>query len=169
MRKIFALLSILLTTSIVVQFYLAAVGVFSSPDDELFSFHGMNGRFIIPVLGLLTTIAAAVARAGKRLVWLSVLPLFLVLFQTVLFILTGVIFNVGPPSEGEVFVIPLGATLILGLHAVNGAAIFFISTMLIRRSWTLAFGAHTQPRVVTVDGDGSTSPHPTSYPVEGVR
>lgn len=145
MRKVFAVLCILLTTSLVVQFYFAAVGVFSNPDDELFSLHAANGRMVLPLLGLLVIIAAAVARAGKRIIWLSALPLVLVLFQTVLFILTGTIFNVGPPSEGEPMVIPMGATLMLGFHAVNGAAIFYISTMLIRRSWKLAFAAQPQP------------------------
>jgi len=140
MRKVFAVLTILLTLSVVVQFYLAAVGVFSNPEVKLFSIHGMNGRIVIPILILLTIVAAAVAHVGKRLIWLSVLPLILVLFQTVLFILTGTIFNVGPPTEGAPPIdIPAGATIMLGFHAVNGAAIFFVCTMLIRRSWPLAF------------------------------
>jgi hypothetical protein len=135
MRKLFFVLTILLTASLVLQFYFAAIGVFSKPEDELFTIHGTNGRMVIPLLALLTIIAAALARAGKRTIWLSVLPLVLVLFQTVLFIITGAIFNVGPESD----VVPIGATIMLGFHAVNGVAILFIASVLIRRSFRLAF------------------------------
>lgn len=154
MRKLFAFLAILLTASIIVQFYLAAVGVFSNPDDGLFSMHSMFGRYGIPLLALLLFIAAAVARVGRKLILMSLLPLVLVLFQTVLFILTGTIFNVGPPSEGVEMLIPLGASLMLGLHAVNGTAIFFICTVLVRRSWKLAFVGRLEPNVAA-DATGS--------------
>nr|WP_281068005.1 DUF6220 domain-containing protein [Arthrobacter stackebrandtii] len=151
------------------QFYLAAVGVFSNPEDELFILHAMNGRFVLPLLALLLIISAALAHAGKRLIWLSVLPLVLVLFQTVLFILTGTIFNVGPPSEGEAISIPLAATFMLAFHAVNGAVIFFTCTVLIRRSWKLAFGAQTVPVTNPDDAVPARSMDAPTGSVEEVR
>lgn len=169
MRKVFAFLAILLTVSTIVQFYLAAVGVFSNPDDGLFSMHSMLGRFGIPLLALLLIIAAAVARVGKKLIWMSVLPLVLVLFQTVLFVLTGTIFNVGPPSEGVEMLIPLGASLMLGLHAVNGAAIFFICTVLVRRSWKLAFLGPLVPSVAPEATGRGLAGQPTTSQAKNAR
>lgn len=140
MRKIFAVVAILLTASLVLQIYLAAVGVFSRPEDELFALHGTNGRIVLPILALLTILAAAFARTGRRTVWLSVLPLALILFQTVLFILTGALFSVTEESTE----IPLGATLVLSLHGLIGLTALWIASILARRSWRLAF-----PRTTT--------------------
>jgi carbon starvation protein CstA len=129
MRKLFLTIAVLFTASVVVQLYLAAVGVFSDPEDDLFAWHGANGRIVLPILALLLIVTAALARAGKRTIWLSVLPLVLILFQTVLFIITGLIFGLDestPPS--------LPATLILSLHAVNGTAILLLGVLLIVRA-----------------------------------
>jgi len=138
MRKVFAVLAALLTLVVVLQFYFAAVGVFSEPADELFIIHGENGRIVIRSLALLTLIAAAIARAGRRTIWLSALTLGLVLFQTVLFILVGVIFGIGPENLD---VIPVGATIMLGFHAINGVAILAVSAAVARRAWALGFGS----------------------------
>ncbi|MFC5931380.1 hypothetical protein D6T64_08295 [Cryobacterium melibiosiphilum] len=147
MRKVFAVLSVLLTASLVLQFYLAAVGVFSDPEDELFALHGTNGRIVLPILALLVLLAAVFARAGRRVIWLSALPLILVLFQTVLFIVVGAAFGLTEEDQ----VIPLAATLVIALHAIVGLTAFFVATMLIRRSWPGAFprqGAGGEPALV---------------------
>ena len=131
MRKLFLVVTILFTASVILQLYFAAVGVFSNPEDELFAWHGTNGRIVLPILALLLIVTAALARAGKRTIWLSVLPLVLILFQTVLFILTGVIFGLDESSHAEP---PLAATLFLSLHAVNGAAILLLGVLLVVRA-----------------------------------
>ncbi len=131
MRKLFLTIAVLFTAAVIVQLYLAAVGVFSNPEDELFSWHGTNGRIVLPLLAILLIVSAALARAGKRTIWLSVLPLVLILFQTVLFILTGVIFGVDEASHAAP---PLGATLFLSLHGVNGAAILLLGVLLVVRA-----------------------------------
>ncbi|MCD2442696.1 DUF6220 domain-containing protein [Agromyces sp. SYSU K20354] len=131
MRKLFLTIAWLFTAAVVLQLYFAAVGVFSNPDDELFSWHAMNGRFVLPILALLLIVTAALARAGKRTIWLSVLPLVLILFQTVLFILTGVIFGLDESSIADP---PLAATLVVSLHAINGTAILLIGVLLIVRA-----------------------------------
>lgn len=129
MRKLFLTIAVLFTASVVVQLYLAAVGVFSDPEDELFAWHGTNGRIVLPILALLLIVSAALARAGKRTIWLSVLPLVLVLFQTVLFILTAMGFGLDEHTAP-----PLAATLVLSLHAVNGTAILLLGVLLIVRA-----------------------------------
>jgi len=131
MRKLFLTVAVLFTASVVVQLYLAAVGVFSDPEDELFAWHGTNGRIVLPILALLLIVSAALARAGRRTIWLSVLPLVLIVFQTVLFIVTGAIFGLGPDSHASP---PLAATLIVSLHAVNGTAILLLGVLLIVRA-----------------------------------
>ena len=128
MRKVFVVTSVLLVASGVVQLYFAAFGVFSHPEN--FDPHGVNGRMILPALALLNIIAAAIARAGGRTIGFSVLPLVLILFQTVLFIITGAIFGVGPESE----TVPVGASILLGLHGINGLAIIGVSGALVSRA-----------------------------------
>lgn len=131
MRKVFLVVTILFTAAVVLQLYLAAVGVFSDPEDELFAWHGTNGRIVLPILALLLIITAALARAGKRTIWLSVLPFVLLIVQTLLFILTGVIFGLDESSHAAP---PLGATLFLSLHGLNGAAILLVGVLLVNRA-----------------------------------
>ena len=131
MRKLFLTVAVLFTAAVVLQLYFAAVGVFSNPEDELFSWHGTNGRIVLPILAILLIVSAALARAGRRTILLSVVPLVLILFQTVLFILTAVIFGLDESSHAAP---PLGATLVLGLHAVNGTAILLLGVLLVVRA-----------------------------------
>ena len=156
MRKLFLTVAWLFTAAVVLQLYFAAVGVFSNPEDELFSWHGTNGRIVLPLLALLLIVTAALARAGKRTIWLSVLPLVLIIFQTVLFILTGVIFGL---DESDHAAPPLGATLMLGLHAVNGTAILLLGVLLIVRARRLVREG-TPVKSVEPDVDETPAPVP---------
>ena len=131
MRKLYFAVTVLLTAAVVLQLYLAAVGVFSNPEDELFAWHGMNGRVVLPILALLTIVVAALARAGKRTIWLSVLPFALLILQTLIFVVGGMIFGLGPDDHANP---PLGATLFIALHGVNGAAILLTSGWLAVRA-----------------------------------
>ncbi|MET1044689.1 MAG: DUF6220 domain-containing protein [Microbacteriaceae bacterium] len=130
MRKLFLVLTILLIISLTVQFYFAAYGVFSTDPMEGFAFHAMNGRFVLPILALLVIIGAALARAGGRTIGLSVVPLALILFQTVLFILTGAVTGASEESAE----VPVAASIMLGFHAIVGLAAFVVSYMLIQRA-----------------------------------
>ncbi|WP_166871038.1 MULTISPECIES: DUF6220 domain-containing protein [unclassified Salinibacterium] len=142
MRKLFLVLTILLIISLTVQFYFAAYAVFSTDVEEGFFLHGMNGRFVLPILALLVIIGAALARAGGRTIGLSVVPLALILFQTVLFIITGAV--TGAEGGGE---IPVAASIMLGFHAIVGLAAFVVSYMLIQRARRLiATGSATVDR-----------------------
>jgi len=150
MRKVFVVVTGLLTLSTALQIYFAAMGVFSVPDDHLFVIHGTNGRIVLPILVLLTILTAALARAGKRTIWLSVIVLGLLILQTLFFILTGVIFGVTEESSE----VPLGATLFVSLHGLNGLAIIALSATLFARARRLA----REPRETARAAQAPTSP-----------
>ncbi|MDQ0576551.1 DUF6220 domain-containing protein [Agromyces albus] len=153
MRKVFFVLSGLVVLAVVVQFYFAAIGVFSEPEDELSAIHGTNGRMVLPVLIILWIISAALARAGRGTIGLTFLALGLLLFQTVLFILTGLLTGSTPPPDGHV---TMSGTIMLGFHAINGLAILWVSTIVLRRSKRLAFS--TPARATTPDEEPEAVP-----------
>jgi len=162
MRKFFLVVTILFTAAVVLQLYLAAVGVFSNPADELFAWHGMNGRVVLPILALLLIVTAALARAGRRTIWLSVLPLVLLITQTLLFILTSVIFDLTPASWAAP---PLGATLVLALHGLNGAAILLVGVLLVSRARKLVKEGRRPSGTATDTGVATSA---AAEPVEAV-
>ncbi len=151
MRKVFFIISVLAIAAVVLQFYFAGLGVFSVPEEHLFAIHGMNGRIVLPVLFLLLIITAAIARAGKRTIWLTVLAFGLLIVQTLIFILTGLIFGVGPESAE----IPFAATATVSLHALNGVAILFVLSVITRRAWALAF--RTPPRATAAPAEAAAT------------
>jgi hypothetical protein len=150
MRKTFLVISVLVVVAVVMQFYFAAVGVFSDPDDELFAIHGTSGRIVLPLLMILSIVFAALAKAGRRTVWLAVLGFGLLLFQTILFILTGVLTGSEPPP-GE---ITTAGTVMLGFHALNGLAILGVTGTVASRARALvAEGRVPSPASTTAPGN----------------
>ena len=135
-RITFSIVSILLVTAVVLQLYFAGMGVFSDPADELFSIHAWNGRIVLPLLILLTLIFAALAKAGRKTIWLSALLIGLLILQTLIFVITGLIFGIGPETPHP----PLAATMLVSLHPVNGLAILWVSIVVAHRAHSLAFG-----------------------------
>ena len=84
MRKVYLVLTGLLLVSVVIQFYFAAFGVFTAPEnDSQFILHQMNGRIVLPVLCLLCIAAAAIDRAPGRLIGFTAIPLGRLITQTV--------------------------------------------------------------------------------------
>jgi len=134
-RKLFAVLAVLLSISAVLQLYFAAVGVFSNPDDGLFVIHGINGQYVLRFLPVVLIIVGAIAKVGKRLLWLCVWVVVGTLVQLLLFILTGVIFGISEESAD----VPLGASLFLGLHGLVGFAIIGLAVEIARRAVLLGF------------------------------
>lgn len=132
-RYAFAVVSTLLVAATVLQLYFAGMGVFSDPTDGLFAIHGWNGRIVLPLLVLLSILFAALAKAGKRTVWLTVLVLGLLILQTLIFVITGLIFGIGPETAHP----PLAATMLVSLHPINGLAILLLSGVLAQRAWAL--------------------------------
>ncbi|RCG32336.1 hypothetical protein DQ384_07520 [Sphaerisporangium album] len=137
MRRVYAVLAGLLLLAVIAQFYFAAVGAFDKPqEDGSFSLHSLTGMMVIPVLSLLATIAAAVAKAPGRLIGMTILPLGLVIVQ-VLIIVLGDALNDSADNTTT------GSLVILGLHALNGLAIMGVSGMVFRQARLLA--ASTTP------------------------
>lgn len=133
LRLVFLVVTILLVVDSIVQLYLAGVGAFSHDPEEGFSWHGTNGRIVLPILVLLTILFAALARAGKRTIWLSVALFGLLVFQTLVFILTGLIFAVGPDTPNP----PIAAVLMVSLHAVGGLAMIWVASLVTRSAAAL--------------------------------
>lgn len=134
MRKVFFINSLLVLAAIATQYYLAAVGIFSHSEDG-FSTHGNNGRMVLPILFILLIVFAALSRAGKRIVWLSVLMLGLLIMQTLIFIITGMIFGVGPDTTNP----PLAAVLTVSLHAVNPLIMIWVGVVIALHARRRAF------------------------------
>ena len=90
MRTVYVTLAGLSVVSVVIQFYFAAFGVFTAPEnDSQFILHLANGRFVLPLLFLLMIIAAALARAPGRLIGFTAIPFGLLALQTLLFVIAG--------------------------------------------------------------------------------
>jgi hypothetical protein len=140
MRRVFVVLSGLLFLAILAQFYFAAVGAFDRPqDDDSFALHSVTGMMIIPVLSILTAIAAAVARAPGRLVGMSLAPLGLVVVQVLIIVVGNVISGGAEEDTGA------GGLFVLGLHAVNALFVMGAAAAVLRRA--RAFAAE-QPSTV---------------------
>jgi hypothetical protein len=135
-RRAFVTLAGLMVLAVVVQFYFAAVGAFAKPqDDDSFALHLMDGMMIIPVLSLLATLVAALARAPGRLIGLTALPIGLVALQV---LITEVGKSLGSSTEDNT---TPAALAFLGLHAINGLVIMAVVGITMRRARQFAVAA----------------------------
>lgn len=123
MRKAFLVVNGLLTLSLIAQLYLAALGVFSEPEDELFRFHGMNGRIILPILLILWIVLGFVARIGRTNIWLTFLGLLLLALQTAYFIIAGAMGAAPPPNATT----PGATPYVLALHGLGGTLLLLLT------------------------------------------
>jgi len=123
MRKAFLTINALLTLSLIAQLYLAALGVFSEPEDELFRFHGMNGRMILPILLILWIVFGFIAKIGRRNIWLTFAGLVLLALQTVYFIIAGAMGASPPPNATT----PGATPYVLALHGLGGTLLLLLT------------------------------------------
>jgi hypothetical protein len=138
-RKVFVVCSGLLLLAVVLQFYFAATGSFDRPEtDDSFAAHGTNALVILG-LSLLTTIAAALARAGGRTIGLAALPILLVVLQIVIFIVADLFVPADTPRDADDVPVEVGglALYTIGLHAINGLAILLTAFVIFRRARAL--------------------------------
>ena len=132
MRKAFIIVSTILLASFVLQFAFAAVGAFTKPaGDDAYALHSVNGTVLIPVLTLLTTLFAALAKAPGRLIGLAILPLGLVVVQALIAVLANSFTDAAGASS------PLGLT-IAGLHALNGIVAVHVVVSVLQAALKLA-------------------------------
>jgi Family of unknown function (DUF6220) len=144
MRKIFVVVAVAMFLAVLAQFYLAGVGAFDRPqDDGSFELHRIVGMAVIPLLSVLATIAAALARAPGRLIGLAIAPLGLVLVQQLIVVVGDAIAGGGDADTSA------GALVVLGLHAVNGLFTMGVTFQVLRRARAFA----------------ATAPQPTAAPV----
>ena len=129
MRKVYVTLTGLLVISVVIQFYFAAFGVFTAPrNDSQFILHVTNGRFILPLLCLLCIAAAALAKAPGRLIGFTAIPFGLLVLQTVLFVIAGLIGST--PEKTTVagrIILPAGSYQIGYAVRSNNATVFSLN------------------------------------------
>jgi hypothetical protein len=127
MRKAFVITSGVLLAAFAFQFVFAAVGAFTKPagGDGSYRLHSINGMAVIPLLTLLTILFAALAKAPRKLIGLTALPLGLVVLQALLAALaTGL-----TDTSGETTTAGL---IVGGLHAVNGIVAVHIVVAVLR-------------------------------------
>lgn len=144
MRKFFVAVAVAMFLAVLVQFYLAGVGAFDRPqDDGSFELHRIVGMAVIPLLSVLATIAAALARAPGRLIGLAIAPLGLVLVQQLIVVVGDAIAGGGDADTSA------GALVVLGLHAVNGLFTMGVTFQVLRRARAFAAAA-AQPTAAPV-------------------
>ncbi len=134
MRKVYFGFTVLLLISVLAQFYLATFGAFETPhpavgdENAMIGYHAMNGVMVIPLISLLTTIVAAIARVGGKLIGLSIVPFVLVAVQ--LF----VIFPLAELAGASETKTTTASLFVLGFHALDGVAILAVAVIVLRRA-----------------------------------
>lgn len=156
MRKAHLVISTLVLAAVVLQFYLAGVGVFGPRGADLFQWHENVGRLLLPILLLLDIASAAAARNGTLRYALGLLGL-LALQIALLFV--GAAATGSDPDEGVVT--PAG-TAIMSLHALNGLAIVWLAVVLVRRSYASAYRRTEEPSSQVTDGPDAAGRSPVS-------
>lgn len=137
-RKVYVGLMFVLVLAIVAQFYFAGVGAFDTgPRDDAFSVHRMLG-YIIFLIALLATIAAAVARLPGRIIGLTGLVTGLILLQSVIAQLAKAFDDAGDTST-------TAGTIVFGLHALNALAIMGASGTALRLARGQTAKSQTDP------------------------
>ena len=151
MRRVFAGLAALLALVIVVQFYLAASGAFSTaPKDESFRPHRALG-YVIFLLPVVMTIVAALARMPGRLIGMAALVAGLTVVQVVIAVLAAAFDDSGNTST-------TAGQLVFGLHGINGLIILALAMAVARRARALPRSAVTARRAGAGNGAGTSGP-----------
>lgn len=132
LRVVYACLATLFASGVVIQVFLAGLGVLVSP--SYFAWHASFAHLLEPLLFLLV-LFAALARAGWRAVGIAVLLLILFGAQYA--------FLYGLQGAGR------------ALHLVNALAMFWLATRLGGAAWARVFGAEPAALRLALPGDGA--------------
>ena len=123
MRKVFLTINAGLALALITQLYLAALGHFSQPEDEMFRFHITNGRIIIPILIILWIVFGFLARIGGKNIGLTFAGLVLLALQSVYFIIAVALGATPPPNMTT----PGGTSFVLALHGLGGTLLLLLT------------------------------------------
>lgn len=129
----------ILSVAVLLQLFFAGFAVFTAPasaDRAEWGLHAWNGRVVLPLLAILAGLLAVLARAPRRLIGLAFLPLAGIAFQTILFVLTGLLTGSNPDKTNT------AGSLMLGLHPVNGVLVLALSILLVIRARQFARGRY---------------------------
>jgi peptidoglycan/LPS O-acetylase OafA/YrhL len=118
MRVTYAIAVWAFVLAVVIQFFLAGVGVFTSGPDSFQPHRGLG--WMLPLGPLLLLLLGAAAKAGRNSLWLLGAVLLLIIVQSILV------------AAGR------DAPLIAALHPVNGLAIFTLTLFVARRATVLS-------------------------------
>ncbi|WP_413250018.1 hypothetical protein [Sinomonas flava] len=149
MRKAFLVVAALLFLDTIAQLYLAAFGTFALemiPNHESFDYHAFNGQVVLRLLALVAILCAALAKAGKNTIWLTVGIFALTWVQLLVFIVGGLLTGAGPDNP------TIAGAWAVATHAVTGLLIIFCCYWLLLRARRL-------------DKAGAT-PRPAATPAE---
>ncbi|GAB1817551.1 DUF6220 domain-containing protein [Herbidospora sp. RD11066] len=148
MRKVFFVFTVIMFVSVIAQFYFATFGAFERPapalgaEDAAITPHILNGTMVLPLLSILTTIVAAIAKAGGRLILLSITPFLLVAVQ--LFVIFEIAALAGAGDDSTT----TASLFVLGFHALDGVAILWASVVLMKQARALTKAAPATPVAV---------------------
>ncbi len=117
LAAIYAVAASILVVGLVVQVFLAGLGVF---DDPTFFLTHRDTGYTLELIAVVVTVLAAVARAGRAQIGLAGGLFLLFLLQSVF---------VGVRTS---------APAVAALHPVNGFLILLLSIVLARRAWAFA-------------------------------
>ncbi|MBM2614352.1 hypothetical protein JIG36_02120 [Actinoplanes sp. LDG1-06] len=132
MRRAFVITSTVLLVVFALQFVFAAVGAFTKPSgDGAYALHSLTGMALIPILCLLTTLFALLAKAPGNLVGLSLVPLGLTVLQALLAMLSRAFTDAAGASTTVSLVVG-------GLHAVNAIVAVHVVVAVATRARKLA-------------------------------
>lgn len=139
MRRLLLISSTVLLLVVVTQFYLAAYGAFGDRDATSgFHAHEWVARIALPVFGILVIVAAVGSRLGRRVVWLSTVPLIVTVVQFLLFFVARAVGSDTYPGGAS-----LAGAIVLGFHALFGLAALAATVTLVRVGWGVRRGATT--------------------------
>ena len=124
---IYAIAASILVVGLVLQVFLAGLGVF---DDPTFFLTHRDTGYTLELVAFVVIVLAAVARAGRAQIGIAALIFGLFLLQSVF-----VAVRVSSPA-------------VAALHPVNGFLILLLSIVLVRRAW--AFARASAPAVEAV-------------------
>jgi hypothetical protein len=120
-----------LLLAIVAQFYFAAFGAFGDrADTGGFAAHEWVARTALPLLAVLTIIAAAVARVGRRLMTLSAVPAVVIVLQFLLFFAARALGSDTHPGGAS-----LSGSIVLGFHALFGLVALVSTALVLSAAW----------------------------------
>ena len=120
LAAVYAIAASILVVGLVLQVFLAGLGVF---DDPTFFLTHRDTGYTLELVALVVIVLAAVARAGRAQVGIAALVFGLFLLQSVF-----VAVRVSSPA-------------VAALHPVNGFLILLLSIVLARRAWAFARAA----------------------------